>query len=155
MTEREKQALANFAGGDNCAQSVLKAYCGAAGLTEAQASCLAAGFGGGMGRLRLDCGAFSAAVMLACAMEGPGSDQAGERARLYARVQRIHQEFVAALGTVNCAQLLGRPAGAQEPAPEARTAAYYAARPCARIIRTACEIIERQLAEREGNGQPG
>lgn len=155
MTEREKRALALFTAGDNCAQAVLKAYCGAAGLTEAQASCLAAGFGGGIGRLRMDCGAFSAAVMLACAMEGPGADQASERARLYARVQRVHQAFVEALGTVNCAQLLGRPAGAQAPAPDARTAAYYAGRPCARIIRTACEIIERQLAEREGNEQPG
>lgn len=155
MTERERNALAFFAAGDNCAQSVLKAYSGLLGLSQEQAARVAAGFGGGIGRMRMDCGAFSAAVMLATAMEGPDAHRPEARGRLYARVQRLHEEFVSALGTVNCGELLGRAPGPENPEPEARTAAYYAARPCARIIRTACEMIERQLADGEGNDQPG
>ena len=65
MTEREKQAVRNFADGCNCAQSVLMAYADVLGLTQEQAAMVSVGFGGGMGRLRLHCGAFSAAVMLA------------------------------------------------------------------------------------------
>ena len=64
MTERTKQALRNFAAGYNCAQSVYMAYADVAGLTQEQAARVSAGFGGGIGRLRDNCGAFSAAVML-------------------------------------------------------------------------------------------
>lgn len=147
MTKREKQALRNFAAGCNCAQAVMAAYADAAGLTQEQAMRLSAGFGGGMGRLRRECGAFSTMVMLACAMEGDGSERAENRPALYARVQKLYSEFVAEMGTVSCAQLLGRPEGAENPAPDKRDSAYYAKRPCASIIRRACAIIERELRE--------
>ena len=147
MTERTARALQNFASGCNCAQSVLAAYADVVKLTEEQAMRLAAGFGGGMGRLRRDCGAFSAAVMLVTAMEGENSETPEARVRLYTRVQRLYGDFVSALGTVNCAKLLGKPEGSEPPTPDPRTTDYYASRPCARIIRTACEIIEMHLAE--------
>ena len=65
MSKREEQAVQNFLDGCNCAQSVLLAYADVLGLTREQAAMVSVGFGGGMGRLRLHCGAFSAAVMLA------------------------------------------------------------------------------------------
>ncbi len=147
MTERTARALQNFASGCNCAQSVLIAYASEMNLTEEQAMRLSAGFGGGMGRLRRDCGAYSAAVMLVCAMEGEDSETPEARVRLYTRVQRLYGDFVSSLGTVNCAKLLGKPEGPEPPVPDPRTPDYYASRPCAGIIRTACEIIEKHLAE--------
>lgn len=147
MTERSRCALQNFADGCNCAQSVLVAYADVMNLTREQALRLAAGFGGGMGRLRRDCGAYTAAVMLVCAMEEGASEAPENRARLYTRVQRLYGDFVARLGTVNCAKLLGKPEGAEPPVPDPRTKAYYASRPCANIIRIACEIIDEHLAE--------
>ena len=142
MTEREKKALHYFTSGDNCAQSVLKAYCDLLPLTPEQAAMVAVGFGGGMGRLRQNCGAYSAAVM-----EGPDGALAEHRTQTYARVQTVHRRFVEELGTINCGELLGR--GAEAPAPEARTAAYYASRPCAGIVLAACRIIEEQFAAKE------
>lgn len=149
MTEREKQAVRNFADGCNCAQSVLMAYADVLGLTQAQAAMVSVGFGGGMGRLRLHCGAFSAAVMLAGALEGADGAKKEHRTATYARVQEIYRQFVERNGTVSCAELLGRAGVPENPTPEERTPEYYARRPCARIIRSACQLIDGMLAEQE------
>lgn len=149
MTEHEKQALANFAAGHNCAQSVLMAYADVLGLTAEQAAMVSVGFGGGMGRLRLHCGAFSAAVMLAGALEGPDGAEKSQRPSTYARVREIYRQFVARNGTISCAELLGRAGVPEDPTPEERTPEYYAKRPCARVIRSACQLIDGMLAEKE------
>ena len=151
MTDREKQAVRNFADGHNCAQSVLMAYADVLGLTAEQAAMVSVGFGGGMGRLRLHCGAFSAAVMLAGALEGPDGAKKAHRPQTYARVQEIHRRFVEKNGTVSCAEMLGRAGVPESPTPEERTPEYYAKRPCARIIRSACQLIDEMLAEKESN----
>lgn len=149
MTEREKRAIRAFAEGRNCAQAVLTAYADVLSLTEAQAAMLSVGFGGGMGRLRLHCGAFSAAVMLCGALEGADGAQKEHRPQTYARVQEVHRQFVARNGTISCAELLGRAGVPEDPTPEERTPEYYAKRPCVRIIRSACQIIDAMLAERD------
>ena len=147
MTNREKQALRNFASGYNCAQSMFMAYADLLGLTQEQAARLSAGFGGGIGRLRQNCGAFSAAVMLCGALEGPDGADKAKRTQVYARVQEVYRRFLEEMGTTQCGELLGR--SAEAPRPEERTAAYYASRPCAKIILQACRIIEEQLQDRE------
>lgn len=145
ITQREKQALRYFAAGYNCAQSVFMAYGDLAGLTREQSAQVSAGLGGGMGRLRLECGAFSAAVML-CGVLTEGGEQPTARPDVYARVQQVHQQFVEKCGSVSCAELLARHPKKEGPTPEERTPAYYASRPCARVILQACHIIEEQLA---------
>lgn len=147
ISERAKQALRNFADGCNCAQSVLLAYHDVLGLTREQAAMVSVGFGGGIGRLRDNCGAFSAAVMLVGPMEGHGAADKEHRPQTYARVQELHRRFVAANGSISCAELLGRAKVPEAPTPDARTAAYYRARPCAKIIRRACAIIDEMLEE--------
>ncbi|MDD6050898.1 MAG: C-GCAxxG-C-C family protein [Clostridiales bacterium] len=149
MTDREKQATAYFEEGCNCAQAVLMTYADLLGLTPEQAAMVSVGHGGGMGRLRLHCGAFSAAVMLAGALEGPEGAEKEHRPETYARVQEIHRRFMEINGTISCAELLGRAGVPENPTPEERTPEYYAKRPCARIIRSACQIIDDMLAEQE------
>ena len=146
MTEREAQALRNFAAGCNCAQSVAMAYADVMGLTREQAAMVSVGLGGGIGRLRDNCGAFSAAVMLCGALEGPEGACKEHRPQTYARVQEVYRQFLERNGTINCAELLDRDPGPESPVPEARTPSYYKSRPCARIIRSACQIIDGMLA---------
>jgi len=148
MTAREEKAVAFFNNGDNCAQAVIKAYCDLVGLTEEQAALVSVGFGGGIGRLRGNCGAFSGAVMVMGALDDGDGASAERRAEVYARVQRMHSMFIDRWGTINCAALLDRVEQPESPVPEARTPEYYAARPCARIVLSACNIIEEMLAEK-------
>ena len=149
MKNREEIAAANFLSGCNCCQAVLMAYADVLGLTQEQAAMVAVGHGGGMGRLRLHCGAFSAAVMLAGAIEGPDGAKKEHRPQTYARVQEIHRRFIEVNGTVSCAELLGRAGVPEAPTPEERTPEYYRKRPCERVIRSACKIIDEMLAERD------
>lgn len=148
MKNREEIAAANFLSGCNCCQAVLMAYADVLGLTREQAAMVAVGHGGGMGRLRLHCGAFSAAVMLAGAIEGPDGAKKEHRPQTYARVQEIHRRFIEVNGTVSCAELLGRAGVPEAPTPEERTPEYYRKRPCERVIRSACKIVDEMLAER-------
>ena len=150
MSKREETAAQNFLAGCNCAQAVLMAYADVLGLTEEQAAMVAVGHGGGMGRLRLHCGAFSAAVMLAGALEGPEGAMKEHRPQTYARVQEIYRRFMKANGTVSCAELLGRAGVPENPTPEERTPEYYAKRPCERVIRSACRIIDGMMDEHGG-----
>lgn len=147
ISEREKQAVRNFAEGCNCAQSVLLAYHDVLGLTREQAAMVSVGFGGGIGRLRDNCGAFSAAVMLCGVMEGPEGADKAHRPQTYARVQELARRFREKNGSISCAELLGRQPGPEKPVPDARTKDYYRRRPCAKIIRRACQIIDEMLAE--------
>lgn len=147
ISERAKQAVRNFAQGCNCAQSVLLAYADVLGLTQEQAAMVSVGFGGGIGRLRDNCGAFSAAVMLCGVLEGPEGALKEHRRETYARVQEMHRRFLQVNGSICCADLLGRAKGPEVPTPDARTPEYYRSRPCARIIRRACGIIDEMLEE--------
>lgn len=147
MVKREEMAAQHFLSGTNCAQAVLMAYADLLGLTQAQAAMVAVGHGGGMGRLRLHCGAFSAAVMLAGAIEGSDGAEKEHRPLTYARVQELHRRFVENNGTISCAELLGKAGVPENPAPEERTPEYYAKRPCERVIRSACRIIDAMLEE--------
>ena len=148
MVKREEMAAQYFLSGTNCAQAVLMAYADVLGLTEQQAAMVAVGHGGGMGRLRLHCGAFSVAVMLAGVMEGPDGAKKEHRPSTYARVQEIHRRFVEVNGTISCAELLGRAGVPENPTPEERTPEYYAKRPCERVIRSTCRIIDAMLEEK-------
>lgn len=100
-----------------------------------------------MGRLRLHCGAFSAAVMLAGILEGADGALKEHRPSTYARVQAIYRRFMECNGTISCAELLGKAGVPEDPTPEERTPEYYAKRPCAGIIRSACEIIDEMMTQ--------
>ena len=55
--ERIARAVANFREGFNCSQSVVAAFADIYGFTREQALHMSASFGGGIGRMRLTCGA--------------------------------------------------------------------------------------------------
>lgn len=147
MTKRQERSRELFLSGYNCAQSVLIPFADVLGLTEEQAALVAVGFGGGMGRLRKNCGAYSAMVMLCGAFFGPDGAKAELRTEVYAQVQRVQRLFRDTFGTDQCAELLGIPSQPCPPQPEARTQSYYERRLCLRIITETCGLVEKILQE--------
>lgn len=57
LDERVARAVDNFMQGYGCCQSVVAAFADLYGLDETMAKKIAAGFGGGVGRMRMMCGA--------------------------------------------------------------------------------------------------
>ena len=148
--ERIEKAVELFKEGFNCSQSVVAAFADQYGFTHEQALRMSASFGGGIGRMRETCGAACGLFLLAGLETGAteGSDREG-KARNYAVVQKLAEEFKQRNGALKCADLLGL--SKKEPVvstPEARTAQYYAKRPCAKMVEEAariwCEFLERQ-----------
>ena len=61
---RVEKAEELFKSGYNCSQSVIGAFCDDLGLDFNTTMKLSEGFGGGIGRMRLTCGAVSGMVMV-------------------------------------------------------------------------------------------
>lgn len=108
---------------------------------------MAASFGGGIGRMRMTCGAACGMFMLAGLETGSvdGKDRAG-KSNNYAVVQALAERFKAENGSIVCAELLGL--DRKEPVTnvaEVRTEQYYAKRPCAMMVQTAASIFAEYL----------
>ncbi|MBQ8441928.1 MAG: C_GCAxxG_C_C family protein [Bacteroides sp.] len=145
--ERIEMAVALFMKGYNCSQSVVAAFADQYGFTREQALKMSASFGGGIGRMRETCGAACGLFMLAGLETGAveGADREG-KARNYAVVQELAEEFKRRNGALKCADLLGL--SKKEPVvstPEARTAQYYAKRPCVKMVEEAARIWTEYL----------
>ena len=151
MMDHADRARALFLQGYNCAQAMLCAYSDVTGFDEALSARLASSFGGGMGRLRQVCGAMSAALMVLGLIHGyddPADPQA--KADHYRLVREYADRFETVSGSIICRTLLEN-AGIDENAPggepAARTAEYYARRPCPGIIWRAARLLDDMLAE--------
>ena len=147
VEQRATRGRDNFLTGLNCAQSVVAAFADL--LPDADldtAMRMAASFGGGMGRLRLTCGAVSGLAMLAGLECGAATGDLDARARNYALVQQLAAEFKAENDSLLCAELLGLRSGQIDPPrPSERTTDYYRSRPCPVLIASACRIYARHL----------
>ena len=64
MQNRITKAVDNFMQGYGCCQSVVAAFADLYDLDDLMAKRIAAGFGGGVGRMRMMCGAVSGLVIL-------------------------------------------------------------------------------------------
>lgn len=145
--KRMKRAEELFMQGFNCSQSVATAFADVYGFTEEQMLRVSAGFGAGIGRLRLSCGAFNAMALLVGLENGsvtPG-DREGKSAN-YKTVQQLAARFQEEHGSLICAELLKlkRDAPLSYEASE-RTAEYYQERPCVKQIISAARIYAEYL----------
>ena len=80
LEERIQKSVEFFMQGYGCCQSVVCAFADIYGLDNEMALRIAAGFGGGVGRMRMMCGTCSALVILAGLEKGQtrGEDREGK-----------------------------------------------------------------------------
>ena len=147
--DRTQRAVELFMQGYGCCQSVVCAFADLYGLTEDMALKVSAGFGGGVGRMRLMCGTCSALTILAGLEKGQtrGDDREG-KAECYRLVRQLIETFRRQNGSINCAELLqmaGLVAETDTPRPDERGAEYYRVRPCARKVESAARIFAEYL----------
>ena len=144
-----------FESGMNCAQAVFCAFSDELGFDKDTALRISAGFGGGIGRLREVCGAVSAMVLLAGLLYADTDIPTHERKQAhYARVQELAHRFQSAHGSYLCRDLLAGVETMPGGAPEARTAQYYAKRPCAGLCESAAALFDAYVQENPPEKQP-
>ena len=149
LNKRVECAVENFMQGYGCCQSVVAAFADLYGLDEEMAKRIAAGFGGGVGRMRMMCGAVSALVILVgldCG-QTEGSDREGKSA-CYKVVQELLAQSKAENGSLICAEILGikgHEKAVSSYVASPRTAEYYKTRPCAAKVESAARIFANYL----------
>lgn len=146
MTKAEK-AVELFKSGYNCSQSVVGAFAEDLGFDFETAMKMSESLGGGMGRMRLTCGAVSGMSVLAGMKHSKAQGGDLETRRLvYGLVQKMAEEFKSKNGSLICAELLGpnlpKDSGA---VPTPRTEEFYKKRPCIGCIADCAEIAEKYL----------
>lgn len=149
LEKRVAQAVDNFMAGYGCCQSVVAAFSDLYGLDETLAKRIAAGFGGGVGRMRMMCGAVSGIVMLVgldCG-QTKGNDLEGKSA-CYKVVQDLLAKSKEENGSLICAEILGIQGNEKAHSSyvaSPRTAEYYKLRPCAAKVESAARIFANYL----------
>ncbi len=148
LDSRIQRAVEYFMQGYGCGQSVTAAFCDLYGLTPEQAFRIGAGFGGGVGKMRMMCGAVSGMVILAGLEDGQtgAADRAG-KTECYKVVQNLVEAFRKENGSIICAELLGLkgPVPMGDFTPSERNAEYYKVRPCAAKVESAARIFAEYL----------
>lgn len=152
MENRIQRAVELFMQGYGCCQSVVCAFSDLYGLDEEMALRISAGFGGGVGRMRMMCGTCSALVILAGLEKGQtrGEDREG-KAACYQLVRQLLETFRQRNGSIICAELLqmnGVKAETNTSQPDERNAEYYRVRPCARKVESAARVFAEYQSNR-------
>jgi C_GCAxxG_C_C family probable redox protein len=154
LEDRIQHAVELFMSGYGCSQSVVAAFADLYGLDDTMAKRIAAGFGGGVGRMRMMCGTVSGLVILAgldCG-QTEGNDREG-KAACYKVVQELLETFRQRNGSIICAELLGLngcPVVKTTYVPDERNAEYYKKRPCAQKVESAARIFAEYLQDKLG-----
>ncbi len=146
---RVDKAVDYFMQGYGCCQSVVAAFADLYGLDDVMAKRIAAGFGGGVGRMRMMCGAVSGIVILVgldCG-QTEGNDREG-KSNCYKVVQELLAQSKEQNGSLICAEILGlngHDKAASSYVASERTAEYYRSRPCAAKVECAARIFANYL----------
>ncbi len=147
---RAERAKEKFLHGYACSQAVALAFSDIMGLEEGALSKLTLPFGGGMGRLRLTCGAVSGMAMVIGGVFGEGENSPENKKKVYAIVQELCDKFKSETGSLICAELLAARKVPVEIGGEAetRTPEYYQKRSCADMVYIAARILEEYFIEK-------
>ncbi len=147
---RAERAKAYFLEGYACSQAVALAFADVCGVDENTVKKIMLPFGGGLGRLRLTCGAVSGMSAVVGMVFAEEEKTPENKKKVYAIVQELCAKFKAACGSLICAELL---AGMKVPVEvggvaEERTANYYQKRACGDMVALAAQMLEDYLTEK-------
>lgn len=142
---RGQKAEEYFKSGYNCAQAVVMAFADVIGGDTQAYLRLSSSFGGGIGRLREVCGAFSGSCIVAGLLRGYDNENGVDKGSHYALIQRLALKNKLQNGSIICKELLGATVNLSSADPSVRTAEYVKKRPCAELCRIAADILAEEL----------
>lgn len=146
---RAEKAKEYFSQGYACSQAVALAFADVVGVEEEILLKSMLPFGGGLGRLRLTCGAVSGMAAIIGLVFSKEENTPENKQNTYKIVQQLCKEFENETGSLICADLLS---GANLKVEvggvaENRTEAYYKKRPCGDLVYLAADVLEKYLKE--------
>ncbi len=143
MMNKGELARSYFLQGYNCSQSVAMSFSDELGIEKDLIAKMTLGFGGGIGRLREVCGAFSGIVFVISMKYGSSLPDHDNKKEVYHIIQDLAQKFTDAQGSIICRDLL-MASGLEHRGtePEKRSEVYYKKRPCAELVFFAANLLQ-------------
>ena len=146
---RAEQAREYFKQGYACSQAVALAFADVMKIDEDTIKKIMLPFGGGLGRLRLTCGAVSGMAAAYGVICGSVENSPENKKQTYTGVQTLCGRFKQEYGSLICGELLSGmnvkvEVGGEA---EARTPQYYQKRSCADMVYRAAELLEEYLLD--------
>ena len=146
---RAERAKEYFLQGFACSQAVALAFADVMDMSEEAIVKIMLPFGGGLGRLRLTCGAVSGMAAVVGVVFAKPENTAENKKEVYAIVQKLCGKFQAEMGSLICSELL---AGMKLPVEvggeaEVRSKEYYRKRSCGDMVALAAQILDEYLIE--------
>ena len=147
---RAEQAKEYFEQGYACSQAVALAFQKETGVDKEVLLKATLPFGGGLGRLRLTCGAVTGMATVYGLLCAEAENSPENKKRTYEGVRELTERFKSVNGSITCADLLSGANLFVEVGGEAekRTAEYYKKRPCGELVEIATKILEEYLIEK-------
>jgi C_GCAxxG_C_C family probable redox protein len=148
--DRALLAKEYFNEGYTCSQSIVLAFQDLMGIEKEKLIKMVLPLGGGLGRLRLTCGAVNSMAMVVGMVFSNSESNSENKDITYAIVQELAKRFKKENETLNCELLLKKAELEVEIGGKAeeRTNEYYKKRPCGKIVYSAAKILEEYLIER-------
>lgn len=138
MNKQEK-ALAIFNDGYNCAQAVLLASDET--YDKSILKSISAGFGAGMGRAQLTCGAVTGAIMVISLRYFDDNQKSQSKDKTYAKIREFLKKFEQKFSSTECIRLLGLDISSDEGRKYAKDNNLFD-RKCNEYVKGACAILE-------------
>jgi C_GCAxxG_C_C family probable redox protein len=147
MSTRIEQAVENFKSNFFCSQAVLLAYAEQFGLDRRTALQISSGFGGGMGRMGLTCGAVTGAYMvIGLKYWKDDIEKARAKTKVAEVVREYSSRFTARNGSTFCKTLTGCDISTPEGYKAAQEQGVFKTI-CPKLVSDAAEILEEILVE--------
>lgn len=146
---RKELAKKLFTEGYACSQAIVLAFSDVVNVNEETLKKISLPFGGGLGRLRLTCGAVSGIAMV-IGLVFSNDDLKDNKLNVYEITREVVGMFEKRNGSIICKDLLENKGLQAEVAgtPEKRTNEYYKKRPCKELVYDAADILENYLIEK-------
>ncbi len=147
---RAEEARKLFKEGYACSQAVSMAFSDVVNINKEILSKISLPFGGGLGRLRLTCGAVSGMAMILGLVFTDPANEKDSKLKVYEITRELVSKFEKQNGSIICKELLEGSNLKVEVAgkPEERTNEYYQKRPCDELVYDAAKILEEYLIEK-------
>ncbi|MBQ7373856.1 MAG: C_GCAxxG_C_C family protein [Clostridia bacterium] len=138
-----------FEEGYSCSQAIVLAFADCINVEKSILLKLSSSFGGGFGRLREVCGAFSGMSMVVGYVFGYDKDDGQNKMAHYALVRELAEKFKQKNGgSVVCRELIAGTEKLSAENPSVRTDEYKHKRPCSEIVKNAGEVLQELLLEK-------
>ena len=142
--DKKNFAIQQFKSGFNCAQAVVTAFAGELGIEYDTAIRITSGFGGGMGRQQLTCGALAGAYMVIGYLHGkhaPDDDLANEKT--VELIKKFTSDFKGKYGHSDCFSLIGVDLNSEEGRREAEEKNLFELK-CEKFIEQVVDMLEKE-----------